>query len=923
MKSIAFIVVVLLGVIGASAQESLWIEAEFLDGMRGYCWPMGRPDMKKTAGHWALSGPGWAAEWNQGGESGFLSIATAADDDKAVATKAIEIPVAGTYHVWVRYGDWRETPEPFQVELEQPNRPGWTGKYGERSVLEEDNEMKLYWGWAFGWASHSVDLAKGPATLKLVSNTKAAQPRQVDVIVLTTDAKYRPLIKDRPTNYAWNLLDSWREKLPSDLEPLARRLPDFKNAATYELPPAWKLKTFRDKGFLYLWNMNQPVALETWLSDKPDRVKFPYQVADKHVRDEFEKKWGGRDDVPIFSDPRVAPAFHGVGPGIFAVDEKSGEVNEAGLRFARWLDANPDRAWGMMMNYHNGVPIGEKGIAMFQKYRDRYIGSIAGESLGYFYVDDAAMKAATVNATTRRQLVDAFTPLMLAENAKKYRTIYGRNLDPNPYIDVIPCLSVGNIVGTPLCADWAARTIGYESSACTSNILGMRWAFMRGAARQHGINTCTYRSCNFGDSSTIFSDTQSYHYPKHILDNYYSVFSGAGMTWYKFDIWYQYMAGSSIFYHEQGFDEFWQPGGTTAAGIHEVQLSPKGKLVDRFLRSTKAESDRGNPYTPVAILVDYAHGWEPAPFWPNSFKNWHGHQQKFIYGEHEKMLEQYFWTAYHPIGRESERAITAVNEVNVAGVFGDVFDVIYAYPDVNKWRTIDTYPVVIVAGDIELSAAEGQRLAQYVAAGGTLLVADVHLTGPGVAALSLPATGAPSESYGYRWLGGAEVQPSQLYRFTEITVPADPKATGFRPLASTPDGKVFCAAIDRGAGRLIYLSLPRGLGIDRNAHPVVPRLFAHLTSGQMPLEVQGDVEWLLNRTQTGWIVTLLNPAGQDKPQQGITPTDYTKNRPVTIVSHLPITTARDRLLADEPLKVESNRVSFEVPAGGVRIVELK
>jgi len=63
---------------------------------------MGKPEMKKTVGHWALSGPGWAAEWNQGGESGFLSIATAADDDKAVVTKTVDIPIAGTYYVWVR-----------------------------------------------------------------------------------------------------------------------------------------------------------------------------------------------------------------------------------------------------------------------------------------------------------------------------------------------------------------------------------------------------------------------------------------------------------------------------------------------------------------------------------------------------------------------------------------------------------------------------------------------------------------------------------------------------------------------------------------------------------------------------------------------------------------------------------------------------
>ncbi|HEX5102726.1 MAG TPA: hypothetical protein VFV87_02885, partial [Pirellulaceae bacterium] len=337
----------------APAQESLWIEAEHLDGFHGYCWPMGKPEMKKTDGHWALSGPGWAAEWNQGGESGFLSIATAADDDKAVATKAIEIPVAGKYFVWVRYGDWRETTERFQIQLEQPGRPLFTASFGEKPVIEEDNEMKLYWNWAFGWGSAEAELAKGPATLKLLSTTKETQPRQIDVIVLTTDAAYRPRIKDRPKHYAWDVLDSYRGgKIPADLEPLARRRPDFQQPATAEPPPSWKLKTFRDQGLIYLWNVSHTNPAETWLGDKPDRVMVPYNVSDPDVRAAFEKKYAGRADVPIFGDPRVTPTFHGVGPGIFAEDPKTGEVNDAGQRFARWLDANPQRNWAMMMNYH-------------------------------------------------------------------------------------------------------------------------------------------------------------------------------------------------------------------------------------------------------------------------------------------------------------------------------------------------------------------------------------------------------------------------------------------------------------------------------------------------------------------------------------------------------------------------------------------
>ena len=899
----------------AAAHEALWIEAEHMAGIQGFCWPMGDDSrkMRETKGNWGLSGPGWAAEWNQGGESGFLSIATGPGDDKAVVTKAIEIPADGAYFVWVRYGDWREQTERFQVRIEQPGQAAWTGRYGEQAIIEEDNVMKLYWGWSFVWAANEAPLKKGPATISLVSSTKEPTARQIDVLVLTTDAAYRPRIKDRPANPTWQLLNSYRNGIPGDLRPLARRTGNF------ELPAAWKLRTFADKGFRYLWNVADQHALETWLSDDPAKVRVPYSIRDDDTLQEFNTKYGGAKDVPIFSDPRITPTFHAVGAGMFATDPASGDVKPLGQAFARWLDAHPDQMFGTMMNYHGGVPVGDKGVALFQKYRDRYVGSIAGESLGYIDGANAKMPAATAAATTRRQLAAAMSPVFLAENTEKYRKIYGKEIDKNPYQDVISCLSVGNICAMPLALDWGARTIGYESAAATSVILNMRWAFMRGAARQGDRLTATYRSCNFGDSATMFSVTSSYTSPRNLFDNYYSVYSGAGMTWYKFDIWYQYMAGSSMFYHEQGFDEWWKPGGLTAAGVKEVQLSPKGKLVDRFLRTTARDFDRGVPFTPVAFLVDYAHGWEPSPYWPNSFKNWHGNQDRFLYGDHEKMLEEYFWTAYYPIGPESEKPMTGTNETFLAGVFGDVFDVVFAYPDVSKWTTLDTYPVVIANGEIELTAAEGQRLAAYVEKGGTLVVADTHLTGPGVPALKLPAGADYAEAAGYRWLDDNQVHPAPRYRYRTVA-PNDEKMT---VLASTPEGAPVCVAIDRGQGRIVYLAVPYGMSIGKQASPIVARLLAHLTRGLMPVEVDGDVQWMVNRTRDSWVVTLLNPAGQHKPQQGLTPTDFRENRTVTLRSHVPITSARDRLLETDKFTVEGNAVKLEVSAGGVRIIELK
>jgi hypothetical protein len=871
----------------ALVQETVWVEAEHFEGVRGYCWPGGQKPV--TDGHWGISGPGWAAEWTQGGESNFMSIACGAADDKAIAGLDLDIPVAGTYRVWIRFRDNRGSSSRFQARL---TPPGVTLTYGEKPIVEEDNELKLYWDWAFAWESREAALPKGKVRIELLSAFAEKQCRQIDCIVLTTDAAYKPLIKERPKHPTAELLQAYRKGFDPKLEPLARR-------TEVAVPASWKPATFRDKGFLYLWNMRDTA----WAGEDPKRVPFPYQIGDKDVREAFEKKYAGAKEVPIFSDPRIVPTFHNVGPSILA--------NEA---FVKWLEANPDRAWAQMMNYHGGEPAKPAALENFTKYRDRYVGNIAGESLGYFYPKEADLKAATAGAKSRRDIVAAITPVMLASNAEKYRKVFGAEW-PDAYREVIPCQSIEMTAFAPICFQWGARTVGYESSAITAGLLSLRMAFLRGAARQNGGLTATYRSCNFGDASTIFSEQSSYTKPKNILDNYYSVFSGAGMTWYKMDVWHQYMSGSSMFYHEQGFDEFWIPGGTAAAGVKEVQLSPKGKLVDRFLKVTAAHPDRGVPFTPVAFLVDYAHGWDPAPFQPHAFGDTAKRPDLTLYGAHEQMLREYFWTAYHPIGAKSEEPITATNETYVPGVFGDIFDVVYAYPDVKRWTTIETYPVVIAAGEIELTAEEGKRLAEYVAKGGTLMVAEGQLTGPGAAALELPERGQEREASEYVWTPTGTRHASQRFRMRPIA--------GGRALATDPEGRSFCSAFDRGQGRLIVLSVPRGLGIDQAAVPVVARLFAHLTRGLMPVEVDGDVEWMVNRTAGGWIVTLLNAAGQAKPQQGITPTDFRQNRPVTIRSRSEVASASDWLFPDEALKVEGTRIDLVVPAGGVRIVEFK
>jgi len=627
-------------------------------------------------------------------------------------------------------------------------------------------------------------------------------------------------------------------------------------------------------------------------------------VRDKETVEAFEKKYGGKQDVPIFSDRRIVPVFGG-GGRILATDSENADEKQTAVAFGRWLQERPDRAWATFGPLGALTPAAKENFA---RYRDRYVGGIARESLGHFSVAPQDMKAATANAKTRRELAAAIGKVVGAANA-------AQNKIDQPFLETIPVNSVGSINFFPLSYLWGARTVGYETAVIPGGPLSLQWAFLRGAARQNGGLTATYRYYRFGDSLTSFSESSTFSGPRNILDNYYSVYSGPGVAWGKLDTWYEYMAGSSMFLEEAGFDHFWTPGGTGAAGRQDVQLSPKGKITDRFLRLTAKEPERGTPFTPVAFLVDYAHGWDPAPYLPQQFGDYAQQPEKTRYGIHEKSLQEYFSAAYYPLGPKSQEPVSALKESYTPGVFGDIFDVIYAYPDVKRWSTIETYPVVIVAGDIELSELEGKRLNQYIQDGGTLLIAAGQLQGAGVGALQLPALGKEEEASGYRWLGNEANQPSQRYRFKPIT--------GGRALAATADGKVFCAAFEQGKGRLIFLSVPYGLGIDQTAVPVVARLLAHLTRGLMPVEVTGDVEWSVNKTETGWLVTLLNPAGETKPQQGIVPTDFTESRAVTIKAGVPLKSARDRLDASTQLTVADNTVICVVPAGGVRVIELR
>ena len=112
-----------------ASAEYLWYEAE---NMRGIATqrngePILNPSWqnlpKAKAPGWGINGPGVSAEWSQGGESEWNSVAASADETAAKIYQDFEVPRGGNYKIWVRYADCAKRADNFVVRITQEVSP--------------------------------------------------------------------------------------------------------------------------------------------------------------------------------------------------------------------------------------------------------------------------------------------------------------------------------------------------------------------------------------------------------------------------------------------------------------------------------------------------------------------------------------------------------------------------------------------------------------------------------------------------------------------------------------------------------------------------------------------------------------------------------------------------------------------------------
>ena len=238
---------------------------------------------------------------------------------------------------------------------------------------------------------------------------------------------------------------------------------------------------------------------------------------------------------------------------------------------------------------------------------------------------------------------------------------------------------------------------------------------------------------------------------------------------------------------------------------------------------------------------------------------------------------------------------------------------------------LSPYRAIVVGGHIQWSPQWVQRLTAYVTSGGTVVLNSAQIKGLPADLLGLRLTGETGEAHNARCLSPAEAAQDlkgQIFRYDKVEL------KGAQPLITTISAEPLITINKVGKGSLIFSTVPDLLGEDERLTPFAAHMLAHVFSDATPIKVSGNVEYLINQTEAGWIITLFNNEGVVKPQQGLAQVDRRAVATASISWGGAAVSRAQEWISDSDLKIakqtgKPDSVTVNIPPGAIAIVELK
>ena len=264
-----------------------------------------------------------------------------------------------------------------------------------------------------------------------------------------------------------------------------------------------------------------------------------------------------------------------------------------------------------------------------------------------------------------------------------------------------------------------------------------------------------------------------------------------------------YMAGADVVVAEGGWLNFFKSQVPGDDGT--LPLSRLGEVGAHFYQLTQRHPERGIAYTPMALLIDQSHGIYPGF---GKRRAW----DIFPYERGDQRILD-IWDIFFPGSIDVQEKRNEKGYL-VSSPMGDILDVLITTA---SEEVIASYPVLLLAGELTEDPQLASRLAKYIQRGGLLLLCENDAKLPWLrTSLTLNLPLKPEEKTGY------------------IRQPV-------------------------GDGAVVVYS-ERGTGDERPLMRILKALMHEL----VPIDVSGNVEYLLNRTADGWIVTLVANDGITK-----------------------------------------------------------
>ena len=383
--------------------------------------------------------------------------------------------------------------------------------------------------------------------------------------------------------------------------------------------------------------------------------------------------------------------------------------------------------------------------------------------------------------------------------------------------------------------------------------------FSRGASRQYQKPWVSYIAC-WTDGCTDFNVP----HPRCRIMRWdtFGPYCGPSHSQGKRLLYLSYMGGASLIMHES------DKGGIFSANydyktIEKVDplilnlrdkkwhISPIGAYWKELYDKVYKKHNRGIPYTPIGLLFDQYHGY---------IYTCYGYCYDYCLGlipftDADYMGKAIITTLYpwevYGRGKNKERETLPPDPLT-----GDIFD---AITNASSLSNLQNYPVIFTSGNVDIDKEFAEKLINYVNEGGTLFINTSqqieHFPKEflGVKLTEEKCKGSSFKSL----LDNSLVEEKDKFSFQKViptvarVLVVEPES-GFPLVTENPYGP--------HGGKLI-LTTPDYLYVKGSKNKML-KLFSYLIKRSsdelLPFSLEGEVEYLVNKTENSIIITLLN-----------------------------------------------------------------